>query len=1030
MTLVKSSLIYSKHKTRGIFIFFIVVSIFVPFALNLSPRLFPEKGEKNITVIFEYNGAFEKDIEKLIDLLEEPLSSLPGLQTIYSVSEPEKGSVFCSFADTKNYDEAYMEVRDCVKKVYSLFPENVQRPVFLKSGLNNSPVFAAAFNTDGFSGRAQIEKAFEQVKGCSRAEAAGESSREVLVVPDTKKISLSLFSEGIIINSIRNENYSEIITPPCMKQIRAGKRITGINDIKNILFSGNRIEDFASIWLRKKESTSEGHINGKKKLILYAEKEGGSSIIEVCRAFSKTAAELGGDIILNKGAEIEKALLETAFSVLLGIISVILIAAIYFRNIYFSVLVIVNICFSILVSAFFLRITNNNLDIITISGMAVVSGLAIDNSIIFLEKYRNINENLENAISETMHPLLFSFLTTCIVFVPLLFASTSLKTMLRGMAVSVSSGLLASFLFTFYFIPIFSGSGKRSLSYKKNCICYNDSCKNSSCQNKKNRFISPLISGSCDFKKCVQPPVICKSLNNIAENEQAFKIVQKKRFLNDYFRNILKYKLIKIFEVIRFYRCLPLLLLLVLSISALLLFSGIEYSPFNFTSKKRLAFIMEFPSGCSYYYIKKTASSVEKALLLYMEDVKNKKNDIKLFQKDDSLQVLLKIEKERACFDLEVADKNKLSIFRRKIDEISQMHRDIYFHYPLHSSCSNNFDITIYSRNQETAVSEAYRLGAEIEAASSSLKTVYHFKTPPEGLKLVFYKEKAHSYLFSPLDASKYIYTLLSSPVISKYYSDGKEIDIRFGSDDIYTKDKLKKTTLSVLQADGGKSAVELNEISELVSYFPPCRIYHKNRQRSLSMSITGISSKRDIEIIEAVLSGFEFCNGCRGEGGVSYYEKQNEAYEIVLLILLAVFFIISVLVVQFESFKIPLLITAGIPASFLIPLAVMKISEIDLTASTALALLLSSGICVNNAILVLSPFKGNTVITEEEAAMSLSGKTGALLTASLTTLLSILPLIFTGTDSLLAPFSIVISSGIAGSVIVLPFVVSASCRG
>lgn len=184
-------------------------------------------------------------------------------------------------------------------------------------------------------------------------------------------------------------------------------------------------------------------------------KEGESSVIEVCREFRKTAEKLGGEVLFNRGEEIEKALFETALSVAAGITAVIITALIYFRNISFSILVILNILFSITASSAFLKITGHNLDVITLSGFAVVSGLAIDNSIIFLEKYRNNKGIIDKAVFETITPLFFSLLTTCIVFLPLVFASLKLKTMFSGMAVSVSSGLTASFLFTFYFVPLF-----------------------------------------------------------------------------------------------------------------------------------------------------------------------------------------------------------------------------------------------------------------------------------------------------------------------------------------------------------------------------------------------------------------------------------------------------------------------------------------------------------------------------------------------------------------------------------------------
>ena len=1011
-----------------IFIFLIALFIFFPFALNLSPYLYPETGDKNITVKFEYKGAYEKDIEKLINLLEQPLSALPDLESVYSVSASEKGIVCCSFSEKKDYDQAYIEVRDCVKRVYAFFPENVQRPVFIKSGLNNYPVFAASFEVGQFRESRKIAEAFEKIEGCSTAEAAGESCSEIIIVPDTDKINQSGFSVEEIAAVLRNENYSEVITSPGLVQIKAGEKISGIDEIKNILFSpGSKIDNYASVLSRKKETDSEGRINGKKKIIIYAEKEGRSSVVEVCREFKKTAEKLGGEVLFSKGEEIEKALVETAYSVAAGIIAVVVVSVVYFRNPFFSLLVILNIAFSILVSAASLKINGHNLDIITMSGFALVSGLAIDNSIIFLEKYKKIKGDIDEAISDIIYPLLFSFLTTSVVFLPLFFASAKLKTMLSGIAVSVFSGLAASFLFTFYFVPcLLNQNTEKSADQDLSQTSYGREHlqKNGKYRlNKYNNSKSNNLKQNC-FKQNKQENII-----RLSENGDLGMGRQNKTFCNFSVIRPIQDFLLKVLEILTFYRALPLLLLGIMIISVFMLFSGLEYRPFNFISKNSMAFIMEFPSGSSPHYVREKALSVEKELLRFIENHERKIINMAPMEKSGGIKLLLKIEKERACFDLKMTDEKYTEEIQRCIDDISRLHRDIFFHYPVQVSACN-YDIVIYSRDHELASADAYRLGGEIEAASSSLRTVYHFKTPPEGLKVVFNRGKTHNYLISPFAASKYIYTLLTVPVISKIYSDGNEQDIRIGSVNTYTPDKLKKIILSSESPEGKKNCVELNEVSRLVSYFSPPRIYHRNRQRSVSMSVTGIKSDKDAERIESIISGFAFSKGCRGEGGNLYHEKMDDTGKLFLLLFLSVFFIITVLVVQFESVKVPLLITAGIPSSFLVPLAVMKLSGTDLTVSTALALLLSSGICVNNAILVLSPFKGQPVITKKQAAISLSEKTAAVLASSFTTILSILPLIFTGTDSLLAPFSIVLSSGIAGSVIVLPVIVSACCRG
>ena len=1022
MTLHESSLIYSRHKTRGIFIILIVFSVTVPSALNLGLCLHPDTGEKNITVKFEYKGAFEKDIEKLISMLEQSLSALAGMESIYSVSEPEKGSVYCSFFENRDFDNAYMDVRDCVNRIYTLFPENVQRPVLLKSGLNNSPVFAASFNSHQVKDCKELERAFKKIKGCSDAETGGESGREIIISPDVEKIHSSFLNFSRIINRIRKENSRVVITPPDRKQIKACGNISGVKDIRKIYLSDSlKIKDFNSIIFRKKISDSEGRINGQKKLILYAMKEGGSSVVEVCRKLAKTAEKLGGEIVFSRGEEIEKALKETALSVAAGITAVIITALIYFRNISFSLIVILNIIFSITASAFFLKITGHNLDVISLSGMAVVSGLAIDNTIIFLEKYRIKYENIDEAIGETIYPLFFSLLTSCIVFLPLTFASLKLKIMFAGMAVSVSSGLSASFLFTFYFVPLFLNMGsscqaKRTAKRDRNSGKFKERHPNNFNTAKASEDDIQVNIHSIDKVSAEVKPVVKNHENNIKETLDK-----------------LLYKLIRRLTLNKLF---PELLLTVLLFSALYLFSQIEYRPFNFGSSNRLTILLEFPAGCSFNYLQKTAYSVESELLEYIRKIQTDKADSGSSLSENSLNIislLMKIEKERIRFDIKTPEKKYLELIKNKSEILSQKYRDIYFHYPLSETAECNYDITVYGKSIEHAASDAYRLGRKIESISGSLKAVYHFKEPAEALKVIFNTRRALNSSIAPDSGAEYLFTLLSSPVISKYYSNGIERDIRFGTADYYTPENLKGIPLAASSFQDSKrttkqNIITLKDIADFIPDFPPNRIYHRNRQRALSVSVSGVNGKKETEVINSILSGFDFSSGCRGEGGVYYSKKEKERGELILLILLSFLFIITVLVIQFESFKIPFKIASGIPASLIIPLALIKLTELDLTSSTFLALILSSGICINNAILILSPFKGKKRITQKMITSSFSEKTGAIAAASFTTILSILPLIINSTYSILSPFSIVLSSGIIGSLLILPLIVSSCC--
>jgi len=101
-----------------------------------------------------------------------------------------------------------------------------------------------------------------------------------------------------------------------------------------------------------------------------------------------------------------------------------------------------------------------SMNIISLSGLVLAVGMMIDNSIIVID---NINQYIArgetvhkacvHGTNEVIRPLISSGLTTCAVFVPLIFLSGISGALFYDQAISVTIGLTASFLVSITLIP-------------------------------------------------------------------------------------------------------------------------------------------------------------------------------------------------------------------------------------------------------------------------------------------------------------------------------------------------------------------------------------------------------------------------------------------------------------------------------------------------------------------------------------------------------------------------------------------------
>ncbi|MBA7690646.1 Multidrug resistance protein MdtC [subsurface metagenome] len=216
---------------------------------------------------------------------------------------------------------------------------------------------------------------------------------------------------------------------------------------------------------------------------------------------------------------------------------------------------------------------------------------------------------------------------------------------------------------------------------------------------------------------------------------------------------------------------------------------------------------------------------------------------------------------------------------------------------------------------------------------------------------------------------------------------------------------------------------LELQNTAYLSEMRETGRIYHFNRQRSASFSIvTERDSRADaLSAVNGMIESFPFPPGFRAEAGLREREAAGIRESALISLCLAVVLIFLILIFQFESTKTPLIVLFQIPLSFVFPVLILKIFNLPLSIPVILGLILAAGISVNNCILVFDAVKGGK-ISALSVYSGLKRKIKAIVIASLTTILGVLPLIFSGSAAggILAPLSLTIATGITGSLFFL----------
>jgi len=191
-------------------------------------------------------------------------------------------------------------------------------------------------------------------------------------------------------------------------------------------------------------------------------------------------------------------------------------------------------------------------------------------------------------------------------------------------------------------------------------------------------------------------------------------------------------------------------------------------------------------------------------------------------------------------------------------------------------------------------------------------------------------------------------------------------------------------------------------------------------------------AEKRALRSVRALAAAYPLAPGYTTEVGPAESEQAGVVRAAAAGLALAVALIFCILVFHFQSASLALAVMLQIPLSFLLPALLLHLLRLPLGTSTFAGLILTAGLAVNNAIIVL---EGSRARSRRPLAAALARKAPVVASASLTTALAAVPLLFAGLSAapcgagVLAPLSLTLAAGVLGSALALPLGLAVAAR-
>lgn len=478
---------------------------------SLKVNLLPDLSYPTLTVRTEYTGAAPAEIETLIsEPLEESLGVVKNLRKIKSVSRTGQSDVVLEFAWGTDMDQAGLEVRDKLELLR--LPLEAKAPVVLRFNPSTEPIMRLGLVLpEKVSGSRQaqliqlrrfaeedLKKRLEPVDGVAAVKVAGGLEDEIQVAIDNERLSQLNLSVETVINRLRQENIN--ISAGRIEEgserylVRTVNQFADLDTMADMLVANTafgipvKLKDVATVSQGYKERQAIIRVGGREAIELALYKEGDANTVAVAKSVKQALQRMQGDggnaqarpqlapengIYTIDGLElstiedaslfIESALSEVKKEALLGAIFSILIIFFFLRDGWSTFVISLSLPISIITTFFFMGQLGLSLNVMSLAGLALATGMVVDDSIVVLESIAKARERglgiLDAAIKgagEVSMAVVASTLTTVAVFFPLVFVEGVAGQLFKDQALTVSIALMISLVVSLTLIPMLS----------------------------------------------------------------------------------------------------------------------------------------------------------------------------------------------------------------------------------------------------------------------------------------------------------------------------------------------------------------------------------------------------------------------------------------------------------------------------------------------------------------------------------------------------------------------------------------------
>ena len=426
---------------------------------------FDQTGMRDIDSLIEVVGELRDITDKLTDALQK-------LQERVNTETGTEGSTATDLADE-------LQLQQSLQVIYSTLEDTIKAMDSVPALMNTFSGALGDFTQQQLNAYMQFTEAREML---NEYEKQLESAKQEYETARTQALAQADVAKQLDIETLAQLIYAQNFSMPAgyvedkngeSWLLKVGEEYDSVDDIAGALllhvdgYGDVRLSDVADVEVIDNAADSYTRLNGEQAAVLKIYKNATSSASDVSdnclAAFKELEAQYDGlhvVVLSNQGNYITIIIKSILTSMAVGAALAILVLALFLKDIKPTLVVGISIPLSVLFAVVLMYFTGLDMNVMTLAGLSLGIGMLVDNSVVVIENIYRLRSRgvpaARAAVQGTRQvgmSVVASTLTSVCVFLPVVFSSSIVRSLMMPMSLCIGYCLMASLIVAVTVVP-------------------------------------------------------------------------------------------------------------------------------------------------------------------------------------------------------------------------------------------------------------------------------------------------------------------------------------------------------------------------------------------------------------------------------------------------------------------------------------------------------------------------------------------------------------------------------------------------